>query len=186
MGKASADLLEQGCVIKGHAAMDGKPSFALLGLNLYWFARALRFCIINASVKMLLYRKFYFGSQACNGHLVTRWSACCGERTGWLLGKCRGARCVQWPKRAVLGATWCPDTPGVLTQEPGEGDGERPGCRAHSTELACGVPERAGERPAEHQGIRKREHRCQRVFGGYEQLLMPQHKNLSLGNSLAV
>ena len=51
---------------------------------------------------------------------------------------------------AVLGATWCLDTPGVLMQEPGEGDGELPGCRAHSIELACSVQERAGERPPEH------------------------------------
>lgn len=72
MGKASADLPGTGLCDKRARGYGWKTLFALLGLNLYWFARALLFCIINASVKMLLYRKLYFGSQACNGHLVIR------------------------------------------------------------------------------------------------------------------
>ena len=125
----------------------------------------------------MLYCKLHLDSQAYNGHLVIKESACCPcsggrtadslERTGWFPGPCRKAGCSQWPAQAVTGATWWARPVGGGRREPWvQGSPHGVACvQVGEWERCQPRIQVSGERVLLAGGV-----------GGYEQPPMPQHR----------
>lgn len=93
----------------------------------------------------MLYCELHLDSQACNGHLVIKESACCPcsggrtadswERTVWFPRTCWRAGCIRWPSP---GCAWGNMVTGWAWPSVG-GDRREPWVQGSQHGAACGV-----------------------------------------------